>query len=175
MLETKEQVRFYGAEVQPRFLAVLSPWKIVGVDKVGDMRGRYLMAIRLNVLGVPMVIAGLVVDPAALTSASDPLQMVADAANLSTTVRGTTGERFTDVDAVMRGEIHGGRGQTERTPLRMAHSGMRCTSLMGTFRLSGSLRLWSDFDALIFHHAQQHHSVFDHHVSHQSGIFPLGK
>jgi hypothetical protein len=113
MLETKEQVRFYGREVEPQLQAVLSPWKIVGVDKVGDMGGRYLMAIRLNVLGVPMVIGGLVIDPAALTSATDPLQMIADAANLSTTVRGTTGERFTDVDAVMRGEVHSGMTEKE--------------------------------------------------------------
>jgi hypothetical protein len=117
MLDTKEQdgqmVRFYGARIQPRFLAVLSPWKIVAVDKVGDMGNRYVMAIRLNADKLPMVISGLAVDPAALTSASDPLQMIADAANLSTSVRGTTGERFTDVDAVMRGDIHSGMTEKE--------------------------------------------------------------
>jgi hypothetical protein len=111
MLETKEQVRFYGAEIQPGFLSVLSPWKIVGVDKIGDMGSRYLMAIRLDADKLPMVIGGLVIDPASLTSASDPLQVIAEAANLATTIRGTNGGRFTDLNAVMSGQIH--RGMTE--------------------------------------------------------------
>ena len=117
MLDTKEQdgntVRFYGAEIEPRFLSVLSPWKIVGVDKVGDIGSRYLMAIRLNASALPMVIGGLVIDPASLASAAEPLQIIAEAAGLSTSIRGTTGERFTDVGAVMRGEIHSGMTEHE--------------------------------------------------------------
>ena len=60
-----------------------------------------------------MVIGGLVVDPSALTSASDPLQVIAEVGNLSTTIRGTTGEPFTDVNAVISGDIHTGMTEKE--------------------------------------------------------------
>lgn len=108
-----KSVLYYGASANVNHLAYMTPWKVVGVDRLNDVAGWSFFGLRLRVEdGSVMLVNGIAVSPAELRSSPDLLQTLADKAGLFTSIA-ASGIHFTDLRAVQTGEIHRGMSQQE--------------------------------------------------------------
>lgn len=108
-----ESVLYYGTSANVNHLAYMTPWKVIGIDRLNDVAGWSFFGLRLRVEdGSVMVVNGIAVSPAELQSSSDLLQTLADKAGLFTSIA-ASGIHFTDLRAVQTGEIHRGMSQQE--------------------------------------------------------------
>ena len=116
LLDAKQRdgkpVLYYGRNVNPADLGYMSPWKVIGIDRLNDVAGWPYFGLRLVVNGSVMVINGIAIQPVELQSSPDILQTLANKVGLFTSIE-ASGIHFSDLHAVQTGKIHRGMSEQE--------------------------------------------------------------
>lgn len=105
-------VFYYGRNANPADLGYMSPWKVIGIDRLNDVAGWPYFGLRLVVNGSVMVINGIAIEPAEFQFSPDILQTLANKVGLFTSIE-ASGIHFSDLHAVQTGRIHRGMSEQE--------------------------------------------------------------